>query len=284
MATINVDSDGGAHERQEIVPGVSITHLLQQREAVLARFRQASALLREALEIAQQSNLGFPAVTVAASLGAQGHSLVGPYANENVLQTVESLVDAGGWAYLMGESGLRSLMSASKRKEFDSAVHNLKSPPLTRESIFATFGALHEARRAMFDEGVIAVFKGLSWQYATNLPQKFGKRIVLQYVGDRWGCGVSSNATDRLDDLVRVFSVMDGKPEPDHRRGIYHTFAPLFAATRGAWPKNFEHEYFRLRLFRNGNGHLTFKRLDLVDDLNQIIAKHFPGALPAPRP
>ncbi|ECB1716243.1 hypothetical protein EU872_09660 [Salmonella enterica subsp. enterica serovar Enteritidis] len=26
---------------------------------------------------------------------------------------------------------------------------------------------------------------------------------------------------------------------------------------------------------------MTFKRLDLVEDMNDIVAKHYPGALPA---
>jgi hypothetical protein len=38
-----------------------------------------------------------------------------------------------------------------------------------------------------------------------------------------------------------------------------------------------------LRLFRNGNGHLCFKRPELIDAMNAIIARHFPNALPAPR-
>ncbi|WP_079785703.1 DUF4942 domain-containing protein, partial [Salmonella enterica] len=28
-------------------------------------------------------------------------------------------------------------------------------------------------------------------------------------------------------------------------------------------------------------GHITFKRLDLVENMNDIVAKHYPGALPA---
>ncbi|ONZ24329.1 hypothetical protein A8F44_22135, partial [Burkholderia cenocepacia] len=34
-----------------------------------------------------------------------------------------------------------------------------------------------------------------------------------------------------------------------------------------------------LRWFKNGNGHLTFKRADLVDRMNLILAKHYPNAL-----
>jgi hypothetical protein len=34
-------------------------------------------------------------------------------------------------------------------------------------------------------------------------------------------------------------------------------------------------------LFQKGSGHITFKRLDLVEKMNDIVAKHFPRMLPA---
>lgn len=43
----------------------------------------------------------------------------------------------------------------------------------------------------------------------------------------------------------------------------------------------FEDELFTIRYFQKGSGHITFKRLDLVDKMNDIVAKHFPGMLPA---
>lgn len=40
-------------------------------------------------------------------------------------------------------------------------------------------------------------------------------------------------------------------------------------------------DYLHLRWFKNGNGHITFKRPDLVEQMNLILAKHYPHALPA---
>ena len=44
-----------------------------------------------------------------------------------------------------------------------------------------------------------------------------------------------------------------------------------------------ETEYLSIKCFKNTNAHITFKRLDLVEKMNKIIAKHYPGALPAPK-
>lgn len=51
----------------------------------------------------------------------------------------------------------------------------------------------------------------------------------------------------------------------------------------GCAQRKAETAYLSIRTFKNGNGHVTFKRPDLVEKMNKIIAKHYPGALPAPK-
>ena len=41
----------------------------------------------------------------------------------------------------------------------------------------------------------------------------------------------------------------------------------------------YEDNYFSIRYFQKGTAHLTFKRPNLVDKLNDIIVKHYPGML-----
>ncbi|NIH32871.1 DUF4942 domain-containing protein [Hafnia paralvei] len=43
----------------------------------------------------------------------------------------------------------------------------------------------------------------------------------------------------------------------------------------------FEDDLFTIRYFQKGSGHITFKRLELVEKMNDIVAKHYLGALPA---
>jgi hypothetical protein len=281
MSTIHIDQAGQAAEFHEVVPSVSITHLLQQRDAVLERLAQAFGLLQEAHDIAISAHLGFPNVVASKDYRGHGQDVVGRLASDGeALKLSRGAVDAAAWRYLMQESGMRSLMSASKRGEFDDQVSKSLMPELTREAVYATFGALHESRAEMFDQGVIECFKKLSWEYKTNLPQKFGKRIIVSYL--TYTYGINSTAADRLDDLMRVFHVLDGKPEADHRHGCYVQLGTAFRE-QTAWPKSYRNDYFELRLFRNGNGHLCFTRLELIDAMNAIIARHFPNALAAPR-
>ena len=287
----------------ELVLSVSIANMVTQRAAVIGKIPAAAELMREAAQLAGAAHLGMPRVTISNSYG-RGYSsdcaLSDAYlhtdraGNTHEYKAREKAdsdkvirlgVDCAAWQYLMHESGMRSLMDATARAKWDKAISEGDIPELNEANVRSTFGMLHDSRGEIFERGVIAVFKGLAWCYKTNLPQKFGKRVVISYMrssvtGGTGSLGyVNHLGCDKLDDLTRVFHVLDGKPEPDHRKGWY---SRLMACAKVSDPDATD-DYFSIRSFRNGNGHVTFKRLDLVDKMNLIIAKHYPGALPAPK-
>ena len=45
--------------------------------------------------------------------------------------------------------------------------------------------------------------------------------------------------------------------------------------------QEYEDEFFSMRYFQKGTGHLAFKRPDLIEKMNDIIAKYYPGMLAA---
>ncbi|MEQ1679645.1 MAG: DUF4942 domain-containing protein [Nitrospira sp.] len=279
--TIFVSSDGDAGQEHELIPSLSIANLLQQREAVLILFQEALEKLEQAHALATAARLGFPDFSMARGWRSNGLHMTGECANRTtLLETFQACVDAGGWTTLLHDSGMRSIMSASKRKDVDEQIGAEKVPELTREAIRATFATLHDSRVDMFEQGVLECFRRLSWDYKTNLPQKFGKRMVMTYLTSYGSANLRQ--TDHLDDLFRVFHLCDGKPEADHRRGAYRLIAEAMQRT-SEWPKLAENDYVSIRLFKNQNGHVTFKRPDLVTRLNRILAKHYPDALPAPK-
>ena len=282
----------------DLVKSVSIENMVNQRAAVVGKIAQAAELMREAAQLAGAAHLGMPRVTISTStsLGRGGmgeRSLSDSYLHagragetykhdaaqrEDVDKLIRLGVDAAAWQYLMHESGMRSLMDAKAREKWDRAISDGDIPELNEPNVRATFTMLHDSRGEIFERGVIACFKNLAWVYKTNLPQKFGKRIVMTYLAGSYGF----QKCDQLDDLIRVLSVLDGNPEPDHRNGVYSMLTKggiTFDRRLGT----VENDYLSIRCFKNGNGHVTFKRIDLIDKMNLIIAKHYPGALPAPK-
>jgi len=84
-------------------------------------------------------------------------------------------------------------------------------PELTAANIEATFTELYGARADVFERGELECFRRLSWDYRTNQPFRFGKRIILKSLFS-YG-SLNGHGTNELDDLMRVFHVLDGKPE-----------------------------------------------------------------------
>lgn len=258
-----------------LVPSISIANLANQRVAVVERVRAALDLLGEAQQLAKAAHLGFPRLVLDESYGCRGRpTITGEHATRDEAETsMVRIIDIRGWDYLLSESGLRTFMDAKARDQWSNQIAEGDVPELTAANIEATFAQLYGARSDMFERGVLQCFKHLSWNYKTNQPFKFGKRVIVKYLFSQG----SSNyhTTNELDDLMRVFNVLDGKPEPDHRHGI----SGLIQDAQRQRKTEAENTYFHLRWFKNGNGHLTFLRPDLVEQMNKILAKHYPNAL-----
>jgi hypothetical protein len=267
----------------DLIKSLSIENLVAQRNAIAAKLRDAAELLAQASDIADQLNAQIDASVTSDHWDKinlesacfdhhERHSLLDDDGPDGAI----ARVDAKLWDLFLNESGLRSFMDAQAREDWRLQLAELRHPALTVENIDATFESLAKHRGEFFDRGVIALFRKLSWHYKTNTPVKFGKKIIVD-----WGVSLAFKAghghfgyetQNKLDDLVRVFAVADGKPEPDHRDSPFRDQIELRTVHR--------FDYFELRAFKKGSLHVTFTRPDLVDALNEIIARHHPDALP----
>jgi len=262
-----------AAQTTEVVKSVSIANMANQRAAIIARLDQALGLLREAEKIAKSAKLGWPTIEINRShLVANKTSITD---EADAFEMIRRTVDYYGWDHLMKESGLLTFMDATARQEWNRQLSEGKSPDFTIANIEATFSAIHSNRGDMFERGIVNCFQNLSWNFATNQPFKFGKRIILKRLCDRVFGTPHYEKVDELEDLARVFFVLDGKPEPDNRAGC----GAAIDAAKKAGESVVENDYFIVKWFKNGNGHVEFKRPDLVTQMNRIIAKHYPNAL-----
>ncbi|MGE3419512.1 MAG: DUF4942 domain-containing protein [Bradyrhizobium sp.] len=262
----------------DLVPSVGIDFMCEQRAAAMVKIEQAAGVLADAASMLHAAQIDAPLISVIAKWDRS----VAPVQHlGDFLAECQKQIDQSAWSYLMKQSGLRTFMDARARKEWDDQMEKRQFPEFNVENVANTFATIHGQRGELFERGVIEAFKGLSWHYATNSPCRFGKRIVYGYFAsscsgpNRWQ-HVNNTATDRLDDLTRCFSILDGKPEPDHRRAVY---SAAYEAQQ-AKTYEFETEYLRVKWFKKGSAHIEFKRMDLVEKMNGIIAKHYPGALP----
>jgi hypothetical protein len=199
---------------------------------------------------------------------------------ETAMKVITRNIDHSIWRDLMKKSGMLSLMDAQARDQWYNSLEKDDIPAVSEANILSTFEQLHQSKDEVFERGVINVFKGLSWNYKSNSPCKFGKKIIL--VGlvkcDRWGFGLNWGwQRDRLADLERMLMLLDRKPIPDNRADVTHGLGDHIHENRHS--KCYEDEMFVIKYFQKGTAHITFKRPELVDKLNDIITKHYPGML-----
>ncbi|NIL26892.1 DUF4942 domain-containing protein [Yersinia massiliensis] len=201
---------------------------------------------------------------------------------ETAMKVITCNLDRGIWRDLMKKSGMLSLMDAQARDQWYRNLEGDNIPAISEESIYSTFEQLHRDKDNVFERGVINVFKSLSWDYKSNHPCKFGKKIIVNNLVSytQWGFTLNHNyRRDQLADLERMLFLLEGKAIPDNRGDVTTRLYEHMSANR-QMTKVYEDDYFAIKYFMKGSAHLTFRKPGLMDKMNDIIAKHYPSVLP----
>lgn len=272
---VNFTASGGG----EVMPSVSI-------EKIIACRQQALTCVSDALLLIEEAGRHSQAAGGKAIFNLDGYHRGDLFSGtrEEILTRITRRNDRHIWQDLMNQSGMLTLMDEQAKTEWSSNLEAGKYPEVTHANIIASFTQLNAEKRAVFERGVINVFRSLSWNYKTNQPHMFGRKVILNnIVGyNEWGFHTDRHNQAKLDDLERVLSLLDGKTLPDHRTGVLNQFQNHVSHFRKT-SADFDSEYFTLRYFKKGSGHLTFRRSDLTEKLNEILSRHFPDALPPAR-
>ena len=191
-------------------------------------------------------------------------------------------LDMAYWRRAFDVTNFSQLMDTKARKEFESSLE--KDPPaFTVDNVRSIFLSQVQDAEMMFARGLVNVFLGLCRrELKTNQANAFkverkvimGSMVGLSFGGGlEVGRGMYYYGSDKLNDIDRVFKTLDDK--------IYVPRS-LETAMNEAFKKYevFEDDYYRAKAFKNGNMHLEFKRSDLLEKANQVIAKFYEdGAL-----
>ncbi|WP_264228035.1 DUF4942 domain-containing protein [Pantoea ananatis] len=266
-------------EHTEIICSTSIEHIVTGRNAALVQIEQ----LIQQLNAISQLTAGIGGGNAADWAMKQGHRydcwlMEKP---EKAMPVITRNVDRSLWRDLMLKSGMLSLMDAQARDQWHQNLENGNLPAISEANILSTFEQLHHSKVEVFERGIINVFKGLSWDYITNSPCFFGKKIIINNLvtHNRWGFSLTwGYKRDQLADLERMLYLLEGKAIPDNRGDISINLMNHIRDNPGK--DVYEDTYFSIRYFQKGTAHLTFKRPELVEKINEIITKHYPDQLP----
>ena len=265
-------------EHNELILSTSIERVVSGRDSALKQIEQLIQHLDAISRLTSEIGGG---TTQDWAMKAGHH--YDSWLTENAdkaLPAITRNIDRSIWRDLMLKSGMTALMDAQARDQWHKNLEEGDLPAISEANILSTFERLHLNKMDVFERGIINVFQGLSWDYKTNSPCSFGKKIIINNLvtHNRWGFSLNWGwRRDQLADLERMLFLLDGKPIPDNRGDIS---TRLMEHIRDNPAKDvYEDEFFSIRYYQKGTAHLVFKRLELIERMNDIIAKHFPGML-----
>lgn len=190
------------------------------------------------------------------------------------------------WKALVDKMGIRSAMSIKRAEELDAQLagkprnYNEKVEPLpeiSEANILAMMETTMKSIPQMIEEAVKEVFDWLRpsgysrKEYKTNQKSEWElkDKLILTYCIERGYSHqkpfrVNYHRQKNITALDNVFSMLDGK-------GIIKThYGPLTDAINASESGTGQTDYFQFWCYGNGNLHLKFRRMDLVQKLNQV--------------
>lgn len=186
------------------------------------------------------------------------------------------------WKSIVDRLELKKILSIKRREELDKQLDGEtrhcgdELPPLpeiTEENIVAMYqdnmaksvDYAREAVNEVFDW--LRPFSGHNSELKTNSKWKIGKKVIVYAIEKGYGINpfrVSYYRDKNVTALDNVFHMLDG------RGGLKTHHGPLYDAINGSADGTGETEYFRFKCHKNGNLHIDFKRVDLVNKINKM--------------
>ena len=196
------------------------------------------------------------------------------------------------WTEIIERCGLFSLMSMEAAEEVKKSLYydegktceDLGIPDFTVENVIQFIDDRRAAIPSMMDEKILEVYKLLRPQNfydlktnKTSLFEGIGNKVILSwffetnYAGK--GLRIRFQKREEVNAIQEVFTLLDGKGIPKDGQKLYYK---LHESERG---DAYEDEYFRLKGYKNGNIHIEFKRLDLVEKIVSTAKEKLLGAV-----
>lgn len=183
------------------------------------------------------------------------------------------------WKYTCNKLQLYNLMSEKKRHEFDKQMETDELPEFTPENVHSTFQMLIDDVPSLVEDTIAEAFEIFrphnSW-HKTNTEYAVGRRAILagmihtfMYQGKRLHPSLDYPNDQRLRIMDNAFSLMDGKGPIKYPSD---SITILREAIDNRQPEC-ETTYFKYRWHMNGTLHVSFKRMDLVQRMNEVGGK-----------
>lgn len=280
-----LDADTGEFRETALALPSDIGRICAARDAALAKMTEAADALDAAYKISLE----------ASEIASMAHTSGGHYAGDRSnnkhyehlfrgkfdkaasIEVYREHLDARVWTSLIDSTGIRDLMDAQAKSEFEASLSD-DVPIVSEDNVHATIETLLGDAGLIFMRGLANAFSDLDRRFKTHDGFKIGSRIILTRVFSEHGWLSHGRIQDTLIDVERVFAVLDGNaPSP---RSLLSAIQASRGSGYGPRQSECEGSYFRIRGFKNGNAHLWFMQDELVEKANKVLGKYYGEVLP----
>lgn len=274
-----------------LVPRATIGQIAQRRNRALDLYAEAHGMVTAANDKLREA--GEMLRSAAPTANMQGFekdrrekifASYGVAPRDEFLGLARHMVDADIWAHVVTITDLERLMDKKAKEELRKQL--LVNPvEFTEETAMATLEGFLAESGNIFRRGIAEVFSNLDRRFRSHDGFKIGARVIIDGmfgVDGYWN--YYRNHRDTLQDIERTFHVLEGKPVRLQYAGIVGKIEEARqrqgGLMAGARQTELESDYYRVRIFKNGNCHLWFKRDDLVQQINRLLGEYYGEVIP----
>lgn len=268
----------------EITTRPGVREIVAAHDAILQQYRIAFSALLEAEKIAKTVPVSTYWLPSLDEIARKSYGVREEKDAQKALKFVRQTLAKTAWHKIVDLAGFGSMMSAEDKRQFDRDLEK-NVPDFNLENIQATASAWHAISGETFNKGIVDVFRKLSPKYRSNDAFKIAKKMILTLAVDLHGEKFSwyydsrgFSVQDTLRDAIRIFSILDGDLAPKDYGG--DDLTGIIATAWANGEQKVSTKFFEVRPFANGNLHVIFTRLDLIEKCNKIIAAHYGAVLP----
>lgn len=203
-------------------------------------------------------------------------------------------IERCAWRAFVDDLHLREILSIAARKKLDEQLSLHRRgygregalPPFTEAHVFGFFEQTCAQIPNLIREALQEVFTWLTpsqrWTGCKTSDEfRIGKKVIVCYVAElsyKRGLKVNYSRRAEVDALGNALSMLAGRgvrksrAEKEEDRKLVGSYADAWSHDWEAG-RVYEDEFLTAKPFANGNVHITFKRTDLVEQINQAGAE-----------
>lgn len=246
-------------------------------DALLGQYRITRQRIEEISEIVTGAMYAGPVTYFLTAARRESYQMPSAVDRLFAKEGAIAALNADYWERALALTDVYSAMPQKRREEWDKSIREHKTPDFNEDAVRPTIQDLLASRNKFFCERIDGLFRALSGEHVTNVPEGFSKRMIIAYLLNDYG-GHASERVGYINDLRCIIAKFMGR-EDQPKWNATNAVVNAARRNRGQWI-TIDGGALRLRVYLKGTAHLEVHPM-MAYRLNQVLGSMYPYAIPA---